>query len=130
MLDLIVNMRLKLFESFETEDYYIVVPTISRDVQSFGLNPNGSSLRRFTDREKLMILKNIPKTDPTSSVYDKIEWDEYFCCLSIRNFKGFNNWYVYRWGDDDWIWAYNDSNNISYRCDHFEGLLLKDKWIK
>ena len=57
-----------------------------------------------------------------------IEWDRHYCCLYLD--KGFNTWVIYRWGDDDWIWAYNDNSNISYRCDGIEGVLvlLKDKW--
>ena len=124
-------MKIKLFEMFTTKDYYLKINSINDDVESFGLTPNYSSLIKFRDREKLMILNNIPKTNPTRAVDDNIiEWDKPFCCLSIR--KGFNLWYIYRWGDDDWIWAYNDNTNTSYRCDHFEGLfrLLKDKWIK
>ena len=131
--DLIVdiNMRIKLFESFETDDYYVRIGSIQQDVTNLGFNTNYSSLVRFTDREKSRILNNIPEINPTRRVEDNIiEWDKHFCCLSIS--KGFNEWVIYRWGDDGWIWAYDDQMNASYRCDQMEGLfrLLKDKWIK
>ena len=46
MLDLIVdiNMRIKLFEYFETDDYYVRIGSIQWDVTSLGFNTNYSSL--------------------------------------------------------------------------------------
>ena len=124
-------MRIKLFEAFETDDYYVRIESIVQDATNLGFNPIHSSLVRFTDREKSRLLNNIPEINPSGRVHDNIiEWDKYWCCLSIS--KGFNEWIIYRWGDDGWIWAYDDQMCFSYRCDQMEGLfrLLKDKWIR
>lgn len=118
------------FEMYKTEDYYQKIYSISGDVYLKNLSPIESKLIRFTDREKRRILQNIPKNKEISRrVEDNIiDWDKRYCCLKIDT--GFNEWTIYRWGDDDWIWAFDDYTNISYRCDGFEGLfrLLKDKW--
>lgn len=119
-----------MFEMYKTVDYYQRIGSVDSNVRSMGIYPNYSNLVRFTDREKRRIIDNIPKNKEQSRrvVDNIIVWDNHYCCLKID--KGFNEWTIYRWGTDDWIWAYNDYTNIPYRCDGLEGLfrLLKDKW--
>ena len=81
MQDLIVDINMKhikLFESFETDDYYVIIGSTQQDVINLGFNTNYSSLIRFTDREKSRILNNIPevKTVVISITY-VIKWMVY-----------------------------------------------------
>ena len=115
---------LKIFEGYNKDDYYVRVATVDGDVRKKGYSSDNENLKRFNSVEIDIIFRNIPDKECN------ITWNKEYCCLEINKSASTNYWFVYRFGDDEWIWAYDDTMNISYRCDQIEGLLklLKDKW--
>jgi hypothetical protein len=113
-------------EGFKTEDYYVRISNIQDDVERLGFNTNYSSLIRFTNREKNLILNTLPNS--TDGIF--CSSDKMFCSLHIS--RAFNDFFFYKYGDDGWIWVYNNNSNIAYRCDQIDGVIrfLKDKWKK